>query len=365
MTTSGPKVLLAGDWFMKYAGGLAGGMLEAGASPVLLTRDHAEEFGGDEAEMTAHIAELAPGVPVWMLEGRMRDVRSLNATRRMIGRRRHWRPDAVHFQEAVEDDPRLLLAAGARRGRYAYTVHDPVIHPGDSQPSRHARILRRYLLRHARIVFVHADSLADELREVEHVHGVIEVVPHGAETRSLAPMPADPGILFFGRMSEYKGLDVLLDALPSIRASVPGARLLIAGDGPLPDHSGLAGEGVELRHGHVPESEIAELFAAATVVALPYVQASQSGVGSLAKSHGRAMVVTSVGGLPELVADGSGLVVPPQNSAELADAICSLLTDTERARTMGQIGAGSAAGLASWPMVAETTLAAYERHGLL
>lgn len=364
MNPEAPKILLTGDWFMKYAAGLAGGLAEIGARPVLLTRDHALEYGGDRAAMAAHVAELAPAVSLWMLEGRVSDVRSLPSIRRMVGRRRRFRPDVVHFQEAVEDDPRLLTIAGARLGGYAYTIHDPVIHPGDSQPPRHAQILRRRLLRGAGVVFVHADSLADELRAVEDVPGPIEVVPHGAETHPPAPVPAQPGILFFGRMSEYKGLDVLLDALPAIRAAVPGVRLVVAGDGPLPDHPGLA-DGVDLRHGHVPESEVPGLFAEATLVALPYVQASQSGVGSLAKSYGRAMVVTDVGGLPELVADGSGVIVPPSDAAALAEAIVALLSDPQRAQEIGLVGARSAAGQAGWPTVAEMTLAAYERHGLL
>lgn len=364
MNSDVPKILLTGDWFMKYAAGLAGGLARVGARPVLLTRDHGLEFGGDRAAMAAHVTELAPSVPLWMLERRVSDVRSLPAIRRMVGLRRGFRPDIVHFQEAVEDDPRLLAIAGARRGAYAYTVHDPVIHPGDSRPPRHAQVLRRRLLRRAGVVFVHAASLADELREAEDVPGPIEVVPHGAETHIPAPMPAQPGILFFGRMSEYKGLDVLLDALPAIRSAVPGVRLIVAGDGPLPDHPGLA-DGVDVRHGHVPENEVPGLFAAATLVALPYVQASQSGVGSLAKSYGRAMVVTEVGGLPELVADGSGTIVPPRDAVALAEAIIALLSDPDRAQELGLVGARSAAGQAGWATVAEMTLAAYERHGLL
>jgi glycosyltransferase involved in cell wall biosynthesis len=351
---------------LKYAAGLAGGLLQAGASPALLTRDHALEFGGDLGELHAHVEGLSTGeVPLWTLPGRMRELRALPEMRTLARRRRRFAPDVIHLQEATEDDPRLLLVTGLRRRRYAYTVHDPVVHPGDSQPPRHAQVLRRLLLRHAGLVFVHAESLRDELERSAHVSGPIEIVPHGTTIPEIQSLPARPSILFFGRISAYKGLDVLLDSMQAIWDQVPAARLVIAGEGDLPDHPRLSDERVELRHGHVPETDIPSLFADAMLVVLPYIQASQSGVGSLAKSHGRAMVVTSVGGLPELVDDDSGLVVAPSDAEALAAAVSSLLLDPDRTTAMGLAGAQTAAGAGSWRAVGDATLAAYEKHGLI
>jgi glycosyltransferase involved in cell wall biosynthesis len=181
----------------------------------------------------------------------------------------------------------------------------------------------------------------------------------------VTPPPDQPSLLFFGRMSQYKGLDVLLDAMPRIWSQVPQARLVVAGQGSLPDKAVLRDARIEVRNGHIPESDVAHLFRGASVVTLPYVQASQSGVGSQAKAHGRPMVATSTGELPRLVADGSGVVVPPRDPDALADATVALLTDEPRARAMGLAGARTAAGETSWAAIGEATLAAYRRNGLL
>jgi alpha-maltose-1-phosphate synthase len=120
-----------------------------------------------------------------------------------------------------------------------------------------------------------------------------------------------------------------------------------------------------VRNDHIPEREVAHLFRRASVVTLPYVQASQSGVGSQAKAHGRPIVATWTGELPKLVSDGSGIVVPPRDPEALADATVALLTDGPRAQRMGLAGARTAAGETSWATIGAATLTAYRRHGLL
>src|SRR3954468_24722878 len=99
MTAQGPRVLLTCDWFLKYAAGLAGGLAAHGARPVLLTRDHAQEFGDDLKEMTAHVEELAgQAVPLWMLRGRTRDIGAISAMRGIAAGRRRFAPDVIHLQ---------------------------------------------------------------------------------------------------------------------------------------------------------------------------------------------------------------------------------------------------------------------------
>ena len=102
---------------------------------------------------------------------------------------------------------------------------------------------------------------------------------------------------------------------------------------------------------HVPESLVTDLYNGATAVVLPYRQASQSGVGSLAKSYGRASVVTNEGGLPELVADGSGIVVPSEDAGALANALIEVLTEPGRAEAMGAAASASAQAEFSWKAV--------------
>jgi glycosyltransferase involved in cell wall biosynthesis len=120
----------------------------------------------------------------------------------------------------------------------------------------------------------------------------------------------------------------------------------------------LADPRVEVRNEYLPESAVPELFAAATCVALPYKQASQSGVGSLAKEHGRAMVASDVGGLAELVGD-AGIMVPPSDPDALADALIEVMRTPGLAEELGRLGAASVEGRSGWVDVGRQTMEAY------
>src|SRR5262249_3417910 len=141
-------------------------------------------------------------------------------------------------------------------------------------------------------------------------------------------------LLFFGLLRTYKGIDVLVRALPEI----PGARLVVAGDplDPVEPLQELArGLGVdsriEWRLGFLPDDEVAALMRDATVVVLPYRWTDASGVLATAIGHGRPAVVTDVGSLGETVRDfGAGEVVPPGDERALAEACRRLLGDPER-----------------------------------
>jgi glycosyltransferase involved in cell wall biosynthesis len=356
------RVLLSCDFFLRYTAMLAGGLQRAGAAVALLNRDHDEEFGDRRGAAAEFIAAAAPGLERIVVPGRVRSPRGLAAAARARKAVRRFSPGVVHLQAGVGNDPRLILAAGARPRRFALTIHDPVRHPGEDV-SRSASLGNRALIRAAGLIFVHADTLRDELLEATRPWAPIVVVPHGIDPGAApAPLPDQPAILFFGRLGHYKGIDVLLDAMAIVWESLPEATLTIAGAGEVADHPALGDARVSLRAGLVPDEELPGLFAAAGCIALPYRQASQSGIGSLAKRHGRPLVVSAVGGLPELVADGSGLTVPTEDPAALAAALVSVLADRELARRLGEAGSRSAERGADWRSVGEATLRAYEQH---
>jgi glycosyltransferase involved in cell wall biosynthesis len=360
--TAQPRVLLACDWFVKYTVGLAGGLAGLGCEVRLLTRDHDQEFGGEPGAMRAFVrAELGGEVAHLELGGRVSDPRRLGTLLRL---RRHisgWAPDFVHVQDSLANDPRLALAAGIPPRRYALTIHDPVPHPGDAVPPRSTLLARRALRRRAGLVFLHSEELRAELRVAGGTRAPIEVVPHGVGAPDPAPLPARPALLFFGRMSHYKGLDVLLDAMPALWEDDPELPLTVAGEGQPPDHPLLADPRVETRFEHVPEEALPGLFAGATCLVLPYRQASQSGVGSLAREHGRPVVATRVGGLPELITPDWGRLVAPEDPAALATAIAEVIGTPGLAESMGRAGAESL-GHSDWSAVAAKTLAAYRAH---
>jgi glycosyltransferase involved in cell wall biosynthesis len=355
------RVLLACDFFLRYTSMLAAGMERAGASAALLTRDHDEEFGEVPGAAAEFAATAAPATRRFVVPGRVRSARGIGASLRARRAVRRFAPEFVHLQAGIGNDPRLVLIAGVRPRRFALTIHDPVRHPGEDV-SLSARFGNRALLGSAGLIFVHAEALREELLVEARPRAPIVVVPHGAQVGEAQPPPEHPAILFFGRLGYYKGIDVLLDSMARVWDEQPLATLAIAGAGNVDDHPALADRRVTVRAEYVPDAEIPELFAAASCVVLPYRQASQSGVGALAKSHGRPLVVSAVGGLPELVSDGSGLTVPAEDPAALADALLKVLGDRGLAGRLGRTAAESAASGADWLSVAETTLAAYEEH---
>jgi glycosyltransferase involved in cell wall biosynthesis len=359
----GRRVVLACDFHRHYTGMLAGALDRAGAGVTMVTRDHDLEFGDEPGAATEFLRrEAGAGVDLRILEGR---VRSPGGWRRALALRRELLAPGVpivHAQDSIGNDMRLMVAAGALRRRYALTVHDPVKHPGDEVNQVTLRLNRAVTL-NAALIFVHAEALREELIEQRNPKGKIVVIPHASDPGAeVAPLPEEPSILFFGRISHYKGLDVLLDAMEAIWREIPEATLTVAGAGEIEPHPALSDSRVTVRNEHVPEDEVPALMNAARCLALPYRQASQSGVGSRAKPYARPLVVTDVGGLPELVSDGSGLLVPSEDPGRLAETVTSVLRDRALAERLGAAAAVTAERESSWDVVAERTLEAYREH---
>jgi len=361
--SAAPRVLLACDYFIRYTSGLAEGMRANGWEPVLLDRDHDHAFGGRPGAMREYVRErLGPEQREIRIEGRVRELGRLPTVAAAHRAVRMLDAAVVHVQTCLPNDLRLVAAAGLRRGRYALTVHDVDEHPGDGEQPLPQRLLGPRLLRHAGLVFVHAEPLRQALVERGATRAPVEVVPHGVDEGTVAPLPDAPSLLFFGRLSEYKGLAVLLDAMAPLWERRPDATLTVAGEGDLPAHPALDDARVRVEHRHIEEQEVAGLYGDAAIVVLPYVEASQSGVGSLAKGFGRPLVASDVGGLRELLADGSGELVPPRDPERLAATLDDVLGDRAALERMGAAGRRTMHEQSGWPEVAAKTIAAYERH---
>ncbi len=158
-----------------------------------------------------------------------------------------------------------------------------------------------------------------------------------AEARQRLGIPDDHDVLLaFGYVRAYKGLHVLLDALPAIRAARAPRKVtaLVVGEfyedrAPYDEHAARLGLGdcVRFVDHYIPDGEVGVYFAAADVVVLPYVSATQSGVVQLAYGFGRPVITTAVGGLPEVVSVGeSGLLAPPNDPPAIAAAVQQFYT---------------------------------------
>jgi glycosyltransferase involved in cell wall biosynthesis len=281
-------------------------------------------------------ADYAPSV--------LRLVRGVNA----------FGPDVVHVQWLAR--PRFDLRWLGRLGRnrpLVLTIHNVLPHEGEADAEQRRRLYTAF----DRVV-VHTQRGVEQLEGFGVPAGRIVKIPHGTfnapPAASIQP-PAGRTLLFFGLIRRYKGLEVLIRALPEIR----DARLVVAGDpiDPVEPVQQLAKElgvadRIDWRLGYLPAAEVEHLMREATLTVFPYRGGeSASGALSTAFGHGRPAVVTDV--LGETVAEyGAGAVVPPEDPGALAAAVSHLLDDPE-ARAEAFRGTERAREALSWDAIAE------------
>lgn len=156
-----------------------------------------------------------------------------------------------------------------------------------------------------------------------------------AAARADLGLPAGPAVLCVGRLTRQKGQDMLLDAWSAILDQVPGATLVLVGDGPdRADLAARAGAGVVFLGAR---DDVPALLAAADVVVLPSRWEGAALVPLEAMAAARPVVGFDVGGLAEVVGDG-GTVLPPLDVAGLARAVVGYLTDPYTAMLAGKNG---------------------------
>jgi alpha-maltose-1-phosphate synthase len=210
--------------------------------------------------------------------------------------------------------------------------------------------------------------------------GRVHVIHNGIDAGQYAPDPGrqvldrygiDPGrpsVVFVGRVTRQKGLQVLLRAAPRI---TPGAQLVLcAGQADTPELqdevSDLAGllrasrSDVVWIPGMLAKHEVIQILSHATVFACPSLYEPLGIVNLEAMACGTAVVASAVGGIPEVVEDGrTGLLVRPDDEAALALAINALIDDPARAAEFGARGRARAVAEFSWDTIAAQTADLY------
>lgn len=247
-------------------------------------------------------------------------------------------------------------------GRLVRFVHDAVAHPGD--PNRMPAWMTMSAMRAADAYVV----LSEHVQEQLEAQGVVtdRIVRIELGPFSLGAPRADVGdshdpfrLLFFGRLAEYKGLDLLVDAARTVADRGVAIDVRIVGDGPF-DPGPIPGN-VTIDRRWVPESELRDVLVWADAVVLPYVEASQSGVAPMAVALGLPLVVTPVGGLVEQVDAGrTGVVAERVDAEALAAAIVDLVEDPVGYREMAT-ACVRVGGDAAWDQIAERLIVECER----
>jgi len=285
---------------------------------------------------------MAPGVKCWAYDTRGRRCPAFYADLlRVVS---CFSPDVLHIHDNGELET-FALAVRFHRMPLVVTIHDVTSHPGaDSRSATRRKIIRGLVKRRADVIHLHGKMLLNHFKaHLPNLADKVSVISHG--TLSLFKY-WEKGVtekepltcLFFGRMEKYRGLDNLLKIGRILKETVPGIKIIVAGTGSeLEKYKAemTALEIFEVHDAFIPNKDVFRHFRRASLLLLPYHEASQSGVVSMGLPFGVPVVATAVGSIPEVVLDGiNGKLVSPGDVEGFAEAVRELLADGECMKRM-------------------------------
>lgn len=181
--------------------------------------------------------------------------------------------------------------------RVVYTVHDGVLHSGEN--SFLPRVLNNLSIRFATELIFLTNYVQSIVTENFNLKKKTYVVPHGILNKSETEYNRNlqgKKVLFFGRISKYKGVELLMESFDKLND--PNTNLIIAGES-IYDVQYLKRDNIKVIDRYIEEAEIDKLFKEATILVIPYIESTQSGVISLGINYNLPMVCTQTGGLQE------------------------------------------------------------------
>jgi glycosyltransferase involved in cell wall biosynthesis len=305
----------------------------------------------------------------------------LMAVMRIIRVVYNFKPDILHFTDGVERPLYgfFLFPVLKSLAAIVVTVHDPLPHSGAhlSWTEQRAKSLAYHCTRH---FVVHGPFCRRLLLEQAIKPEYISIQPHGAidfldeHTEGIRREPQT--ILFFGRFQPNKGMDFLVPVADQVHSLFPQALFLVVGS------MGMLLKGkarilwerelrsmlaamrersyFEVYEGFVPDERIGHYFQRATITLLPYRDATQSGVATIAISFQTAIVATNVGDLAELIRHEETGLLCRTDVESISDAVCDLLGNPEKTRRLAQLAKEHAGKHYAWAEVGRETAEMYK-----
>jgi glycosyltransferase involved in cell wall biosynthesis len=202
------------------------------------------------------------------------------------------------------------------------------------------RPFAKYFVKPVDAFVVMSRSVEEDMKKFVRADQAVRFIPHPIYDNYGLPIAKDESrkklgldsdgkyLLFFGFIRDYKGLDLLLDAMADERIRKMGIKAIVAGEyysDSKPFEEQIERLGIKdlliLHTDFIPDSEVGPYFGATDMVVQPYKTATQSGISQMAYHFEKPMLVTNVGGLPEIVPNGKAGYVTEPNAKEIADAI--------------------------------------------
>ena len=259
-------------------------------------------------------------------------------------------PDIIQFQTAYSFEGLIIPFYRYLGIKVVYTAHDLLHHP----PYPGDMTIFSFMYKRLNAIIVNGQSLKEDLLAlfpgispanifINNLGNDLEMenlpeISRRVARSQLSLSSGEKVILFFGIIRTYKGLEVLISAFALLLKKIPGARLLVAGEpiGSFTDYQNVInrlkiGERIKVFPYFIPLEETPAFFAAADVVAIPYLKSYQTGIAPIAYSYSRPVVVSRVGGLADCVEEGkSGYSFQSGDAGDLAERLFLILSDTEK-----------------------------------
>lgn len=218
--------------------------------------------------------------------------------------------------------------------------HDPIPHSGD----KGTRLLNIFgmqkVFHNAKLIVTHSNQFVDYINMKYSKNGNVLYVPLGIQNvgstgkQKIKYDAKKINFLFFGRIEEYKGVDVLIKAYSKLREKYNNITLNIVGSGNVNKYAALYTgiENVTIVNEWIPDSEVGDYFLGENIVlVLPYRDATQSGPVLIGYQYGIPAIVSNTGGLGKQVVDGkTGFLVEPESVESLFRAMEKIVLDNSK-----------------------------------
>lgn len=279
----------------------------------------------------------------------------------------NFNPDVVHIMTPPYTFDVLLYKF---RKKMVLTMHDPFPHSGEQGFKR--ELFRKIAFRLCpKLVILNKEQKSDFIREYGIQECRLLVNRLGSYdcinvfTNTTSIKNKNKNVLFFGRISPYKGLEYLLQAMKIVHDKIPDATLTIAGGGKIyfdiSEYENL--DYIKIINHYVGMQELAELLSNCSVTVCPYTDATQSGVVLTSFGLNKPVIASNVGALGEYIEDGiTGILIPPRNVNELAESITQVLTNEDLLNNMAEnIKKRNRDNANSWNAIAEKYIEFYKK----
>ena len=271
-------------------------------------------------------------------------------------------PDILHFNNPISVIGRSILKLPILK---VMTIHDPIPHIGESK--KNIRILK------SNMKFVNSFILLNEFQKVDFIHlynlkkeNVHTTFLGSYNSYSALKQEVDLGnkknLLFFGRITPYKGLNILIEVFNRLKKTFPDLTLTIAGKGQLPLNI-INNGSVKIINRYVSVDELSILINSSTLVVCPYIEGTQSGVIMTSFAFSKPVLASNVGGFGEMIEDEiTGFLVQPENINQLEEKLISILNNPDKLKLISDniSSVYHNNGKRSWYKSAEKTFGIYK-----